>query len=331
MTVLQRTCGSVAAVAIARAERGRCSAVPAAPVAARTARVATIDAISRRVGSAERPRPPVATEAVASARRSGSGGRRACGRLSDLNEQQLKTLLGEIDQLAGGSGDRAGAGERFGRRRRLSDSCQTAHDARDCSAAACCLASGNAPARGAAHSGRTRRGRRPAEEPGAPELGARGAGPGARRGGQQQALAREVRQRFAVVIRRQSNLTDDQARQLQTVEQRFQQQRNGLQRDERATRLGLAGRDAGYRRPRPTRRRSRGTSTSWCRRSTAARTCSTASRRSWRRFLTPLQRAKYQALHEQLNKRIRQMRQQSPVAARPATPPPCPRRRRVEP
>src|SRR4051794_30176740 len=67
---------------------------------------------------------------------------------------------------------------------------------------------------------------------------ARGAAAGAARGKaqkppptDQQMLSREVRQRFALVMRRQLNLNDSQFRQLQGVETRFQQQRNQLQRD----------------------------------------------------------------------------------------------------
>jgi protein CpxP len=139
-------------------------------------------------------------------------------------------------------------------------------------------------------------------------LGERGLGQGAPGAAGQQALARQVRQRFAVVIRRQLNLTDDQARQLQTVEQRYQQQRNGLLRDERATRLGLAAsmQDTAGTPDQPKIARYLDDLVQEQHRRAALLD---SEQKDLAAFLTPLQRAKYQALHEQLNQRIRQMRQ----------------------
>ena len=135
-----------------------------------------------------------------------------------------------------------------------------------------------------------------------------GLGQGAAGAAGQQALARQVRQRFAIVIRRQLNLTDDQARQLQGVEQRYQQQRSILLRDERATRLGLAASmqdTAGTPDQAKIARYLDELVQSQHRRAALL----DSEQRDLAAFLTPLQRAKYQALHEQLNQRIRQMRQ----------------------
>jgi Spy/CpxP family protein refolding chaperone len=155
-------------------------------------------------------------------------------------------------------------------------------------------------------------------------LGGRELGQGGQ-GGQgaagEQALARQVRQRFAVVIRRQLNLTDDQARQLQTVEQRYQQQRNGLLRDERATRMGLAAsmQDTAGTPDQPKIARYLDDLVQEQHRRAALLD---SEQKDLAAFLTPLQRAKYQALHEQLNQRIRQMRQNARGGSGAPLPPP---------
>jgi hypothetical protein len=125
-------------------------------------------------------------------------------------------------------------------------------------------------------------------------------------GGNEQALALQVRQAFAGVVRRRLNLNDDQARQLQTTQQRFQQQRNQLQRDERQARLGLKAAMADS-----TGTADQGKIAQYMdqlvqgqhRRANILE----AEQKELAGYLTPLQRAQYQALHEQLNKRIQQM------------------------
>src|SRR3954470_7205729 len=63
--------------------------------------------------------------------------------------------------------------------------------------------------------------------------------PGGRRGGPppedrgQLALTKEVRQRFAQVVRRELKLTDDQSKRLEQTDARFQEQRGAILRDER--------------------------------------------------------------------------------------------------
>jgi periplasmic protein CpxP/Spy len=123
----------------------------------------------------------------------------------------------------------------------------------------------------------------------------------------QQALVKQIRQRFEAVIRKQLNLTDDQARQLRAVETRIQPQRNQLQRDERQARLAL--------------RAAMVDSTGTPDQAKIAQYLGQLVQAQHRRadlldeeqkelsaFLTPLQRAKYQGLHDQLNKRVQELR-----------------------
>jgi Spy/CpxP family protein refolding chaperone len=126
----------------------------------------------------------------------------------------------------------------------------------------------------------------------------------------QQALTRQIRQRFDAVVRKQLNLSDDQARQLTAAEARFQPQRNQLQRDERQARLAL----------REALQDSSGTPDQ----AKISRYMDQLVQAQHRRadlleaeqkelggFLTPLQRARYQGLHDQLNKRIQELRKKA--------------------
>ncbi|HVX41812.1 MAG TPA: Spy/CpxP family protein refolding chaperone [Gemmatimonadaceae bacterium] len=128
-------------------------------------------------------------------------------------------------------------------------------------------------------------------------------------GERQQALVRRVRQAFNAVVRRQLSLTDDQAQQLQQVEQKYQRQRTALQREERQARVALAAaivdttgsvdqsRIAGYMDQLIAAQHRRADLLD-------------AEQKELAGFLTPLQRAKYQGLREQLNRRVTEMRQQ---------------------
>lgn len=133
-----------------------------------------------------------------------------------------------------------------------------------------------------------------------------------------QALVRRVRQAFNGVVRRQLDLNDDQAQRLQGVEQKYQRQRAELQRDEHQARLALAAaitdtvgtvdqnRIAGYMDQLIAAQHKRADLLE-------------AEQKDLAGFLTPLQRAKYQGLLEQLNRRVTQMRQQG--AGRRGAPP----------
>ncbi len=137
---------------------------------------------------------------------------------------------------------------------------------------------------------------------------ARGAAPKANSpAATQQALIREVRQRFDAVVRKQLNLNDDQGRRLTAVEARLQPQRNQIQRDERQARLGL--------------RTALQDSSGNVDQASVAQYMSQLVDAQHRRadlldseqkelsaFLTPVQRAKYQGLHDQLNKKVQKMR-----------------------
>jgi hypothetical protein len=130
-------------------------------------------------------------------------------------------------------------------------------------------------------------------------------------GGDQQALARQVRQAFAGVVRKRLNLTDDQARQLNATERRFNQQRNQVLQSERQARLGLkaAMQDSSG-------TRDQAKIDEYMSQLVQAQhqraDILEAEQKEMSGYLTPFQRAQYQALHEQLNKRITQLRQSAP-------------------
>jgi Spy/CpxP family protein refolding chaperone len=131
---------------------------------------------------------------------------------------------------------------------------------------------------------------------------------------EQQALIRRIRQAFGGVVRRQLNLDDEKFGQFQRVDQRFQQQRNQLQRGERETRLALKAAME------DTANVDQGKIAQYLNELTQAQRRRTdlleAEQKELSGFLTPLQRAKLQALREQLNRRVSQMQQQG------APPPP---------
>lgn len=125
--------------------------------------------------------------------------------------------------------------------------------------------------------------------------------------GRQQALARDVRQAFAGVIKRQLGLNADQARRLREVDDRYQKQRNELGRDERDARAAL--------------RRMLEDTTATPDQAKVDESLSRLVKAQRRRadileaeqkdlsaFLTPVQRAKFFALRDQLNRRIAQLR-----------------------
>jgi Spy/CpxP family protein refolding chaperone len=137
----------------------------------------------------------------------------------------------------------------------------------------------------------------------------------------QQALQRQVRQAFAGVLKRQLNLNDEQLKKLQDVDAKYQRQRTEVVRDERAARLDL---------------RSALTDTSatpdqtkvdgYLTRLTAAQRKRAdlleAEQKELAGFLTPVQRAKFLALREQLQKRVAARRQDGGRGRAGAPPPP---------
>jgi Spy/CpxP family protein refolding chaperone len=133
-------------------------------------------------------------------------------------------------------------------------------------------------------------------------------GPGRAIGGREAALAGKVRQAFRGVVRRELNLNDDQAKQLETVDARFQRQRDDISRDERAARIELAGmlRDTTHT-PDATK------VDQYLDRLVQAQhrraDLLESEQKALSEFLDPVQRAKYLALREQLQRRVQQMRQ----------------------
>jgi Spy/CpxP family protein refolding chaperone len=129
--------------------------------------------------------------------------------------------------------------------------------------------------------------------------------------GNQQALARQLRQAFAGVVRKRLNLNDDQARQLNATERRFNQQRNAVLQSERQARLGLKAAmqdSSGTRDQAKIDQYMNQLVQAQHRRADILE----AEQKEMSGYLTPFQRAQYQALHEQLLKRVNQMRQGAP-------------------
>jgi hypothetical protein len=139
-------------------------------------------------------------------------------------------------------------------------------------------------------------------------------------GPKQQALAKQVRQAFAGVVRTRLNLNDEQARQLQTTDQRFQKQRNQIGREERQARQALAAAlaDSGSS---PDQAKISEYMDQLIQVQHKRADLLEAEQKELGGFLTPIQRARYLALREQLNRRVREMVQQGGQAT-PATKPP---------
>lgn len=142
---------------------------------------------------------------------------------------------------------------------------------------------------------------------------------GAQNAERQQALARQIRQTFNGVVKRQLGLNDEQMRRLQQTDNRFQKERNEVGKDERTARLALKAAledttaapdqakvdDYLSRLVKAQRRRA---------------DILEAEQKELSSFLTPVQRAKYFALRDQLVRRIGQLRQDNPGAGRADAP-----------
>lgn len=126
-------------------------------------------------------------------------------------------------------------------------------------------------------------------------------------------LERRFRQMLYQVTRRRVGLSDAQMNRLMPINQRFETERRGIQRQERETRLAL--RDA----MRDSTHADQARITSYLdklvelqrqRVELVAR-----EQRDLAEFMTPLQRARYTALQEQVRRRIEQMVRQNRAAA----------------
>lgn len=135
------------------------------------------------------------------------------------------------------------------------------------------------------------------------------------------ALAQQVRQHFNQVVRRELELPDDKWRQLQQVDRRFQQQRNAVTADERQTRLNLKAAMADSV---PDQTRIDQYMNQLLQAGHRRADLLDAEQKELAGFLTPLQRAKYQSLHEQFQRsvaRINQANGRGATASPPAQPP----------
>ena len=124
----------------------------------------------------------------------------------------------------------------------------------------------------------------------------------------QRALADQVKQAFAGVVRTRLNLTEDQTRQLQTTDRRFQQQRNQVGREERQARVALAAAladTAGT----PDQGKIGQYVDQLVQAQHRRADLLEAEQKELSAFLTPLQRARYLALREQLGRKVKQLQQ----------------------
>ena len=134
-----------------------------------------------------------------------------------------------------------------------------------------------------------------------------------------QALQRQVRDAFAKVVRKQLNLNDEQMRSLQQVDARFEQQRRVVLREERQARLGLVAAMADSASPDQSRIAKQLDVLVQAQRKRAD--LLEAEQKELSAFLTPLQRAKYFAVKERLNRRLQQLMQNDSTGRRGASPP----------
>lgn len=124
----------------------------------------------------------------------------------------------------------------------------------------------------------------------------------------QQALAKQVRQAFSGVVRKQLNLSDDQVKRLDATDLRFQKERNEVGRDERDARVALknALEDT-------TSTPDQAKVDEYMSRLVKAQhrraDILEAEQKELSGFLTPVQRAKYFALRDQFTRRVAAMGQ----------------------
>ena len=137
----------------------------------------------------------------------------------------------------------------------------------------------------------------------------------------QQALAKQVRQAFRGVVRKQLALNDEQVKKLNEVDDRFQLQRNEVNRDERQALLALKGalEDTSGN---PDQAKVDEYMSRLVKAQHRRADILESEQKDLSGFLTPVQRAKYFALRDQLNRRIAQLRQQDSTAAGRAGRPP---------
>lgn len=139
------------------------------------------------------------------------------------------------------------------------------------------------------------------------------------------ALQREVRKAFAQAVRRRLNLNDDQMRQLQQVNSKYDVQRRQLLRSERQTRQGLAAamRDSTI----PDKERQQKVSQymdQLVQYSRQRADLLDGEQKDLAGFLSPMQRAQYSAMRDRFNRRLQEIEQDSTAAGGRGGPPPPP-------
>jgi hypothetical protein len=125
-------------------------------------------------------------------------------------------------------------------------------------------------------------------------------------------LERRFRQMLYQVTRRRVGLTDAQMNRLMPINQRFETERRAIQRQERDTRVGL--RDAMRDSTHVDQTRITGYLDKLVELQRQRVDLVAQEQRDLAAFMTPLQRARYTALQEQVRRRIEQMVRQNRVA-----------------
>jgi Spy/CpxP family protein refolding chaperone len=126
----------------------------------------------------------------------------------------------------------------------------------------------------------------------------------------QQLLQQRVRQAFDGVVRRQLSLNDEQVKRLSEVDRQYQVQRNQVNRDEREARLALREALEDSSRT-PDQAKVDGYMSRLVKAQHRRAEILEAEQKDLSTFLTPVQRAKYFALRDQLTRRIQEIVQDS--------------------
>ena len=126
------------------------------------------------------------------------------------------------------------------------------------------------------------------------------------RAGNRLALERQIQQTLWRLTRQRVGLTDDQMRQLVPVNQRFESQRREILREERSARLGL--RSALLDSSKADQQRVTAYIDQLLQLQRRRIDLLADEQRELARFMTPVQRARYLALQEQVRRRVEQLR-----------------------
>ena len=132
-------------------------------------------------------------------------------------------------------------------------------------------------------------------------------------GGNRAQLERQFQQMLYQMTRRRVGLNDAQMNQLVPVNRRFETQRRELQRQERQTRVAL--RDAMRDSTQADQGKISGYLDQLVQLQRQRVELFAQEQRDLAQFMTPLQRARYTALQEQVRRRVEQLRRQNGVAA----------------